>query len=158
MILSGDAPQIVDAVAKKLQLETTATKGNLYPDEKALIIASAESPTVFVGDGLNDAPSLQRASVGIALQGGIEAAMEVADIYIAQQGIEGVKTLLVGAQRVKRVINRNLALSLVYNCIASYVAVTGHATPLTAAIFMPMSSFIVILSSAIPKYFRSRGV
>ena len=153
-ILSGDAQIIVDTVADKLSVPVTNVYGDLYPEQKAEIVASDRAIKVLVGDGLNDAQAMQNADVGIGVSGGIEATLEVADIFIARSGLSGFENALHGARQARAVIRRNLAFSIVYNAAAASLAILGHVTPLIAAILMPLSSFCVILSSSLSRYFR----
>ncbi len=88
-ILSGDAPQAVLKVARELEMEAS---GGLLPHEKASYIASLEGTTTFVGDGINDAPALAAASVGIAMGvAGRDAAVGAADIVITDDNLSSVQ-------------------------------------------------------------------
>ncbi len=158
LILSGDAQPVVNAIGHSLGIENSVIRGDLYPWQKRDVLRGELSQTVYVGDGLNDAQAMQAAGVGIALKGGIESALEAADIYIATgDGIEGFYRTLRGAQKLKGIIYRNLTFSLLYNVIGATLAIAGYVTPLLAAILMPLSSLIVILSSALPTYFRKES-
>jgi Cu2+-exporting ATPase len=100
----------------------------------------------MVGDGVNDAAAMARASVGISVRGGAEASLAAADVYLSRPGLEPLDELVAGSRRTMRVIHRTIALSLVYNVIGAVLAIAGLVTPLLAAILMPASSITAILA------------
>jgi len=148
-ILSGDHPAVVQSVASKVGIESEAARGAVAPEEKleAVREKAPDTTVVMVGDGVNDAAALAAATVGIGVHGGAEAALAAADVYLARPGLEPVVELLHGARRTLGVIRRNLVFSLAYNVVAVSFAITGHMSPLLAAILMPLSSMTVVLSS-----------
>lgn len=156
---SGDHPRLVEATAAALHLPDA--RGGLSPEDKAVELRGRPD-TVMVGDGINDALALRTASVGVAVGGGAEAALAVADVYLREPGLEPLRALLVGARRARRVVQRNLAFSLVYNVLFASLALAGLVTPLLAAILMPLSSLTVVLGSLLQPSFaasdRGRGV
>ena len=89
----------------------------------------------------------RRATVGIAVHGGAEAALAAADVFIARPGVARVADLLDGAARAMRTVRRNLVLSLCYNAAGVALAMAGLITPVVAAVLMPLSSITVIASS-----------
>ena len=153
-ILSGDTKLIVDAVAARLHIPSSNARAELYPEQKAEVIAADPMIKVFIGDGLNDAEAMQNADIGIGLRGGIESTLEVADIFVARAGLEGFSNALQGSHKIRRVIEQNLAFSFAYNLVGAVLAVSGHVTPLIAAILMPISSLSVILSASVRRYFK----
>jgi Cu2+-exporting ATPase len=154
-VLSGDHPAVVQSIAPQVGIEPNAAHGGVAPEEKldAVREGAATSTTVMVGDGVNDAAALAAATVGIGVHGGAEAALAAADVYLARPGLGPVMELLEGAGRTLGVIRRNLVLSLAYNVVAVSFAITGHMSPLLAAILMPLSSMTVVLSSYRAKTF-----
>ena len=154
LILSGDAQRIVNKVAQTLHIAREDARGDLYPEQKAQVVAADKTVRVVVGDGLNDAQAMQSADVGVGVSGGIETVVESADIFVARDGLQGFLAAFHGSLRVRKVIRTNLLFSLVYNVVAALVAVSGHVTPLTAAVFMPLSSLVVIFNSSLQCYFR----
>ncbi len=154
-ILSGDHPTVVWSVAEQIGIEATAAHGGVAPEQKleAVRMGSEEETTAMVGDGVNDAAALAAATVGIGVHGGAEAALAAADVYLARPGLAPVVELLEGARKTLGVIRRNLVFSLTYNVIAVSFAITGHMSPIMAAILMPLSSMTVVLSSYRAKTF-----
>jgi len=101
---------------------------------------------------------LALADVGIAVHGGIGATLVAADIVLTREGVAPLLDILEGAGRLRGVIRRNLAFSLLYNAGACALALAGLVGPLLAAVLMPMSSLSVVLSSALTRTFaRSAG-
>jgi Cu2+-exporting ATPase len=162
-ILSGDHPDVVARVGESLGLAAADAVGGLTPEAKRDIVAGlAGHPqgggaVVMVGDGVNDAAALALADVGVAVHGGTGATIVAADIVLAREGVAPVADILEGARRLRGVIRRNLAFSLVYNAGASALAMAGVVGPLLAAILMPVSSLTVILSSAFTRTFAVKA-
>ena len=94
----------------------------------------------MVGDGVNDAAAMARATVGVGVHGGAEASLAVADVYLSRPGLSALDELMEGSERTLRVIRRNIAFSLVYNLAGAALAMGGWINPLIAAILMPASS------------------
>jgi Cu2+-exporting ATPase len=148
-LLSGDAPEVVRSVAASLGLGDDAWRGGVSPEGKLAEIERAANagPVVMVGDGVNDAAAMARATVGIAVRGGAEASLAVADVYLSRGGLTPLDELMAGAERTLRVIRRNIAFSLAYNLAGAALAMGGWINPLIAAILMPASSLTVVLAS-----------
>jgi len=160
-MLSGDASAAARHVAARVGIETAA--GGLTPRDKAdrvvaLRAAAGRSArprtVVFVGDGINDAPALAAADVGIAMGSAADAAIETADLTLLSGGLEAVPRALRLAQRTMRTVRQNLALAFLYNVLAIPVAagalypLLGHVTsPMLAAAAMSVSSLSVIANS-----------
>jgi P-type E1-E2 ATPase len=149
-IRSGDHPLAVAAIAHELGIHDCA--GAMTPEAKARELAT-KGRAAMIGDGVNDAPAMRAASVGVAVRGGAEVALRAADVHLAHPGVGEVADLFEGAQRTMRVIHRNLAFSLVYNLVFASLALAGFIDPLAAAILMPISSLTVVLSSALSRSF-----
>jgi len=158
-ILSGDHPAVVEAVARALDVPKERARGGVSPEGKVGMVLEARktSTIVMVGDGVNDAAALAAADVGIAVHGGAEAALAVADVFVTRPGLGRIVELVEGSHRTMRVVRRNLVFSLLYNAVAIVLAMTGVINPLIAAILMPLSSLTVIASSALARSFGPTG-
>jgi Cu2+-exporting ATPase len=146
-ILSGDAPAVVDAVARRLGLEPERCQGGMSPEDKLAAVKAESGPVVMVGDGVNDAASLAAATVGVAVHGGAETCFAAADVFLQRPGVGTLSDLVVGARRTQRTIRNNIVFSLAYNVLGASLAVTGSLNPLVAAVLMPLSSLIVVTNS-----------
>lgn len=148
-ILSGDHQRIVESVGEALDIPLEACHGELTPADKLDLVttAAANGPVVMVGDGVNDAAALAAASVGVAMRGGAEVSLSVADVYLAEGGLAPLVDLLRGSRRTFGVIKRNIAVSFLYNAIGISLAAAGLINPLIAAVLMPISSLSVITMS-----------
>ncbi len=150
-VLSGDDPRVVARVALALGIEPEHCRGGMSPESKLDAVRAALSgptrgrrPVVMVGDGVNDAAALAASTVGVAVSGGTEASLDAAGVYLSRDGLAPLVELLSGARRTMQVIRAALAASLVYNVVVVAMAMSGHLSPLVAAVLMPMSSLTVI--------------
>ncbi len=161
-MLSGDAPAAAATIAAAVGI--AVAEGGLTPADKAARIgrlvaaerAAGGRPgsVVFVGDGINDAPALAAADVGIALGSGADVALETADVTFLSGGLASLPRGLDLARETMRVVKQNLALAFLYNVLAIPVAagvlypLLGHVTsPMLAAAAMTLSSLSVIANS-----------
>jgi Cu+-exporting ATPase len=156
-MLSGDAPDATRHVASLVGI--TDASGGLSPAGKTAHIerlraARHDGALVFVGDGINDAPALASADVGIAMGSGADVALETADVTLLSGGLEAVPRALRLAGATMAVVRQNLLLAFLYNVLAIPVAagalypLLGHVTsPMLAAAAMTLSSLSVIANS-----------
>lgn len=166
-MLSGDRQGVVSAVAGMVGLDVSVCLGGQTPEDKLEHVRRAlverdggdggSAAVVMVGDGVNDAAALASATVGIAVEGGAEASLQAADVYLRVPGLAPIVELLDGSGRAMGVIRRNLLASLGYNVIAGGLAIAGFVSPLVAAILMPISSLTILTLSFRSRTF-SRGV
>ncbi len=164
-ILSGDSPEVVGVVARRLGIAPERTRAGARPEDKLAVVESSREPAMMVGDGVNDAAALSRAHVGIAVHGGAEASLAAAHVFLRPPsagaartpGVMAVAELFEGAHRTLRVIRRNLVFSLLYNVVGVTLAALGVIGPLGAAILMPLSSLTVVISSYRARTFAPRG-
>lgn len=155
-ILSGDHGEIVNPIARQLDIDPEFVHAGVLPEEKLQIIqqSTPQGLTVMVGDGVNDSAALAAASVGIAVHGGAEASLQVADVYLNRPGLSPLRELIDGARMTNQVIIRNLLISLAYNLLAAGLALGGLINPLIAAVLMPISSLTVLVLSFMNRSFR----
>jgi len=160
-MLSGDAPAAVRHVAAEVGIR--AAEAALSPGEKSRRVAAireaAGRSLAFVGDGINDAPALAAADVGIALGSGADVALETADVTLLSGGLGAVPAALAVARRTMEVARQNLLLAFLYNVLAIPVAagvlypLVGRVTsPTLAAAAMSLSSLSVIANSLRLRY------
>lgn len=148
-LLSGDRRAVAEAIARQLGgMEVIA---EVLPQDKDRVIQQLQQRgecVAMVGDGVNDAPALIRADVGIALGSGTDVSVESADIVLMRNELDKVRQAALLSRRTLRTIKQNIGLSFVYNSIMVPLAMMGHVTPLVAAITMPVSSLLVIGNAA----------
>jgi Cu2+-exporting ATPase len=148
-LLTGDRRQSAEAIAERLGgLEVIA---EVLPEEKDQVVKSLQAKgerVAMVGDGVNDAPALVRADVGIAMGSGTDVSIASADIVLMSSELEKVRLAIGLSRRTLLTIRQNIGISIIYNLIMVPLAMSAIVTPLVAAISMPMSSLAVIGNSA----------
>lgn len=157
-LLSGDLNVVANRVAEQIGgMEVIA---EVLPEDKNQVIRDLQAKgamVAMVGDGVNDAPALVRANVGIALGSGTDVSMESADIVLMNNELLAVDTAIELSAKTLRTIKQNIASSITYNLIMVPLAMSGVLTPLIAAITMPLSSLVVIGNAArIRSFFNKR--
>jgi P-type Cu2+ transporter len=143
-LYSGDGQGVTEAVARHLAIDQA--HGRQSPEAKAAAVTRLHQlgPVLVMGDGINDAPALAAADVAIGLRGGLQAAMDCADVFVEQGDIQAVGRLLNGARSTRRLIVICLLSSLVYNLAAVLLVMAGIWGPLICAVAMPISSLTVV--------------
>jgi Cu2+-exporting ATPase len=156
-LVSGDDPRVVARVAHLVGIEHFEALAG--PERKLDIVHELESDRVvaMVGDGVNDAAALAAATVGIAVQGGAEASMAAADVYIGRPELTSIADAFVGAKRAQRVVWTGIGFGLVYNVIGVCLAMSGAVTPLLAAVLMPAASLTVVTLAHTLRTFGGRS-
>ncbi|MCU7905664.1 MAG: heavy metal translocating P-type ATPase [Candidatus Thiodiazotropha sp. (ex Epidulcina cf. delphinae)] len=148
-LLSGDRRQAAQAIAKRLGgLDVIA---EVLPEEKDQVVQRLQEQgqrVAMVGDGVNDAPALVRADVGIAMGSGTDVSIASADIVLMSSELEKVRLAIGLSRRTLLTIRRNIGISITYNLIMVPLAMAAIVTPLVAAISMPLSSLAVIGNSS----------
>lgn len=145
-ILSGDKKHRVLKVAALCKLPEKQCYAEMSPEQKLQVIKDS-SHSCMIGDGANDALALKAASVGIAVKGSVDLSLMSADVYFTRGGLQPFLDLLNIAADARYTVRRNLAISLIYNSIGGALALSGHISPMVAAILMPVSSVLIVLSS-----------
>ena len=121
--------------------------GGVRPESKAEIIQHLQAKgerVAFVGDGINDAPALEQADLGIAVSRASDVAREAADIILLQSDIQAIPEALALAQATLRTIRQNLFWAFFYNAAAVPLAALGFLSPVLCAAAMGLSDLIVI--------------
>ena len=151
VLLTGDAPPAANHIAKIAGI--TDVKANCLPEDKLIAIKQYQNsgePVCMVGDGINDAPALKVAQVGIAMGGmGSDITIEAADIVLVGDDIKEIPHLLLLSRKVMHTININLAASMLLNFAAIALAITGILNPVVGALVHNVGSVAVIINSSL---------
>lgn len=142
-VLTGDSHAAGQALAQQLGVVVSS---ELLPPDKVTMIEDAEKrgPVAMVGDGLNDAPALARATVGMALGCGTDITREAADIRLIGNDLTQIPWTVALARRTYRIIAWNLAWGFFYNVLGVAMAMAGRLHPVLAALAMVLSSALVV--------------
>ena len=150
ILLTGDAPQVAQAVASQVGISAENVYAGVTPEGKSQVIEKLQAAghrVAMVGDGVNDAPALALAELGIAMGSGTDVAAEAADIVLTRSDVASVVTALRLSRATLRTIKSNLFWAFAYNSAAIPVAVAGLLNPMIAAAAMAFSSVFVVLNS-----------
>ncbi|HVK84644.1 MAG TPA: HAD-IC family P-type ATPase, partial [Kofleriaceae bacterium] len=156
VMISGDREQVARAVAAELGIERV--HAGVRPTQKAAIVAAERSGArrvAMVGDGINDAPALAAADLGVALGSGTDIAAAAADVTLLRGGIGALPTALRLARATLHTIRRNLIAAFAYNAVCIPIAAVAPLSPMLAAAAMSLSSVSVLLSSLRLRSFRA---
>ncbi len=148
VLLTGDSEKTAKQVAAKLDIDTVIS--GVLPEEKLQVISSLKkkgNPVAMVGDGINDAPSLAAADIGISIHSGTDAAIETADIVILNDNLTSIPYTFKLSRLTMRKIKQNLFWAIIYNAIGIPFAATGRLSPVIASAAMALSSVCVIINS-----------
>lgn len=146
-LASGDSEAATQRVAAILGIPRP--EASLLPSQKAEKVREAQTRGAVgvIGDGINDAPALATASVGIAMGSGTDLAKETADVSILRNDLRQIPWLIRLARATRRTIRGNLAWAFCYNAVGLILAVQGMLTPILAALAMVASSLFVVCNS-----------
>ena len=150
ILLTGDAPQVAQAVASQVGISAENVYAGVTPEGKSQVVRQLQEAghrVAMVGDGVNDAPALALAELGIAMGSGTDVAAEAADIVLTRSDIASVVTALRLSRATLRTIKSNLFWAFAYNTVAIPVAVAGLLNPMIAGAAMAFSSVFVVLNS-----------
>lgn len=155
-LLSGDREAVVQSVGAAIGLRAEDILAERYPEDKREVLVGSDALTVMVGDGVNDALAMRSAFVAVGMRGGLEATMEVADVFVLEPTMRNLELVFRGADRTMRVIKMTLAFSLFYNIVGGLLSVAGYMNPIVAAFLMPISSLTVISFAMFSRTFDLR--
>jgi len=148
LLLTGDHPDTARRISDELKIESW--QAELTPNDKAQLINDSlqrGEKVMMVGDGINDAPALTSATVGCALAGSTDIAVESADLILARPDLNNLHFALKLARRSLKIIRQNLIWAFTYNLVAIPLAASGKLLPAYGAAAMAVSSICVVTNS-----------
>ncbi len=150
LLLTGDHENATKAIAAELHI--TQVQANCLPEDKLTAIGQRQEsgePVCMIGDGINDAPALKKADVGIAMGGiGSDIAVDAADIALVDDEVKELPHLLGLSKHMMTVIKINMSFSMGLNFLAIVLAITGVLDPVIGALVHNAGSVLVITNSA----------
>ncbi len=147
-LLSGDSLRVAQAVAG--QVGITEVAAGVRPDGKAAAVKEWQQHGIqvaMVGDGVNDAPALAQADLGIAMGQASDVALEAADITLLRSDLGGIADALLLSRRTMKTIRQNLFWAFIFNAVGIPLAALGLLNPMLAALAMAFSSVTVVTNS-----------
>ena len=155
IMLTGDNERTAKAIATELGLERVIA--GVLPGEKAGVIKKLQSEgkvVAMVGDGINDAPALAQADIGIAIGSGSDVAKETGGIILVRDDVRDVVAGIRLSKATMRKIKQNLFWAFIYNSVGIPIAALGFLNPIIAAAAMALSSLSVVANSATLRTFK----
>jgi Cu+-exporting ATPase len=156
-LLTGDNKLTAASIAKQINIPAENVLAEVRPEQKAEFVKRLQQQgqrVAFVGDGINDAPALEQADLGIAVSRASDVAREAADIILLKSEIEAVPEALGLARATLRTIKQNLFWAFFYNATGVPLAALGFMSPILCAAAMGLSDLIVIGNALRLRYWR----
>ena len=149
-LLSGDTQARASAAASAVGIPMDRALGDKTPQDKAQFISDEDvASTLFIGDGVNDAPALDRAHVSGTPAVDRPFVPARADFFFITPGLRPVRLALRCSRTLARVVRADLALAAIYNALALGLAVTDHISPVVCAVLMPLTSLTTTVMTAL---------
>ena len=148
VMLTGDSEKTANKIGQTLGINEIIS--GVKPDEKASVIRKLQKNknlVLMIGDGINDAPALATADVGVAMGSGSDIAIETADVTIIRNNMKSVADILFFSQKTYKNIQQNLFWALGYNSLGIPLAAFGYLSPWIAGFAMALSSISVVLNA-----------
>ena len=159
VLLTGDHENAAKTIANRLHIREV--RANCLPEDKLKYIGDYQEqnmPVCMIGDGVNDAPALKKADVGIAMGGaGSDIAVDAADIALVDDEVKELPHLVALSKRMMTTIHLNMAFSMTLNFIAIALAIIGTLNPVVGALVHNAGSVLVIINSAFLLKWRKKS-
>jgi Cu+-exporting ATPase len=158
VLLTGDNRQVAESVAADVGVDEVIAE--VLPAEKADVVARLQGEgrvVAMVGDGVNDAPALAQADLGLAIGTGTDVAIEASDLTLVSGDLLAAADAIRLSRRTLRTIKGNLFWAFAYNVAALPLAAAGYLNPLLAGAAMALSSVFVVTNSLRLRGFRRQG-
>lgn len=162
VMLTGDNKLSAETIAKQVGIEDVFAELKPEQKEKAIVNLQNEGKVAMVGDGINDAPSLTRADIGIAIGAGTDVAIDAADIVLVNSNVSDVGAAIRLSRATLKIIRENLFWAFIYNVICIPVAAGAFVwagltlNPMIGAAAMSLSSFCVVTNALRLNFFDVR--
>ncbi len=147
ILLSGDSKEKCERVAKELGIDEVIAEQSPLQKMEKIASLNEKTPTAMVGDGINDAPALAKATLGISLSEATQIAMQSADVILMGHGLKNLPQAFGLGRHTYITIKQNLFWAFIYNIVAIPIAAFGLLTPTVAALAMGLSDVVLAINS-----------